>query len=77
MGRTIPTFRKAIRIEEAKWKNFRRQLTAEEKARLDKVFEYARKFGDAGTMFARPHTPDAVYMCALLGLMERIEEMED
>ncbi|MFW9799724.1 MAG: hypothetical protein ACFFD9_04765 [Candidatus Thorarchaeota archaeon] len=70
MGRTIPTLKEAIRIEEAKCKNFRRQLSAEEKVRLGKVFEYARKLGDAGTMFARLHTPDAVYMCSLPSLIE-------
>ena len=49
MGRTIRTFREAVDIECAKWRNFRRQLKPDDRERLDKIIDYARMHADTGT----------------------------
>jgi hypothetical protein len=77
MGRTVRTVRDQINIEVSKWKPFRRQLKGKNRDRLDQVFNYAHTYADAGSMIVKPHTPGIVYMCALLGMLERIEELEN
>ncbi len=76
MGRTIRTFREVIDIESVKWKNFRRQLKTADRTRLDKVFEYASQHADAGTLVNRPHSLDVIFMCVLVELLKRIEDLE-
>ncbi len=75
MGRTIRTFREVIDIESVKWKNFRRQLRTDDRIRLDKVFEYASLHADAGTLVSRPHSLDVIFMCVLVELLKRIEDL--
>jgi hypothetical protein len=48
MGRTVRTFRDAIRIEEARWKEFRRTLRPAQREVFDRIFDHARSLADAG-----------------------------
>jgi precorrin-4 methylase len=58
------------------WRPFRLQLKGKTRERVDQIFDAARTYADAGSMAVRLHTPDLVYMCALLSLMERIDQLE-
>ena len=76
MGRTIPTHRMAVDMTEKKFKDFRRALRPLDRKRLDKIFDYARMHGDAGTMVNTPNKIDMVLISCLIELIGRIEELE-
>ena len=76
MGRTIPTHRMAVDMTEKKFKDFRRALRPLDRIRLDKIFDFARKHGDAGTMVNIPNKVDVVLISALIEMIGRIEDLE-
>ena len=76
MGRTVPTHRMAVDMTEKKFKEFRRALRPLDRERLDKIFDYAREHGDAGTMVNVPNKIDVVLISAMLELVGRIEDLE-
>lgn len=76
MGRTIQTPRIAVDMTERKFKYFRRALRPIDRDRLDKIFEYARQYGDTGTMVNVPNKVDVVLISSMLELIGRIEDLE-
>lgn len=76
MGRTVRTFRDAIRIEEARWREFRRTLRPTQRAVFDRIFDYARSLADAGTMIPTPRITDVIFLSAILRIQEEIDAME-
>ncbi|MBN2228717.1 MAG: hypothetical protein JW779_03915 [Candidatus Thorarchaeota archaeon] len=75
MGRTVRTFRDGIRIEETRWKEFRRTLRPAQRETFDKIFDHARSLADAGTMLPTPRITEVVLLSAVLRLQEEIEEL--
>ncbi|MHA2026222.1 MAG: hypothetical protein ACW98U_10005 [Candidatus Thorarchaeota archaeon] len=77
MGRTVRTYRDAIRIEEARWKEFRRTLRPSQRERFDRIFDYARGFADAGTMMVTPRIIEVILLSAILEILGEIEEIKE
>ncbi|MFW9812557.1 MAG: hypothetical protein ACFFF9_08870 [Candidatus Thorarchaeota archaeon] len=77
MGRTVRTYRDAIRIEEARWKEFRRTLRQSQRERFDRIFDYARGFADAGTMMVTPRIIEVIILSAILEMLGEIDEIKE
>ena len=75
MGRTVRTFRDAIRIEEARWKEFRRTLRPAQREAFDKIFDHARSLADAGTMVPTPRITEVIFLSAILRMQEEIDSI--
>ncbi len=76
MGRTVRTFRDGVRIEEARWKDFRRTLRPSQRERLDRIFDAARSFADAGTMMVTPRILEVILLSAILELLGEMEDIQ-
>ncbi|MGY5872166.1 MAG: hypothetical protein RTV72_07985 [Candidatus Thorarchaeota archaeon] len=75
MGRTVRTFRDGIRIEEARWKEFRRTLRPSQRERFDRIFNYARGYADAGTMIVTPRIVEVILLSAILEMLGEIDDI--
>ena len=75
MGRTARTFRDQIRIEESKWKGFRRVLTSQEREALDHIFDSAREYADAGTMMVTPRVLEVAFVSMFLNMQSEIDDL--
>ncbi|MFW9844102.1 MAG: hypothetical protein ACFFEV_05980 [Candidatus Thorarchaeota archaeon] len=75
MGRTVRTFRDGIRIEEARWKEFRRTLRPLERERFDRIFDSARGYADAGTMIVTPRIVEVILLSAVLEMLGDLDEI--
>ena len=75
MGRTVRTFRDGIRIEEARWKKFRRTLRPSQRERFDRIFDYARGYADAGTMIVTPRIVEVILLSAILEMLGELDEI--
>lgn len=75
MGRTVRTFRDAIRIEESRWKGFRRTLRPGHREFLDRIFDYARGLADAGTMVVTPRVMEVILLSAVLELLKEVDNI--
>jgi len=73
IGRTARTFRESIRIEESRWKGFRRVLTLQERETLDHIFDSAREYADAGTMIVTPRVLEVAFVSMFLNMRSEIE----
>ncbi len=76
MGRTVRTYRDAVRIEEARWKDFRRTLRPSQKDRFDRIFDCARGFADAGTMMVTPRIIEVILLSAVLEIFGDLDEIQ-
>ncbi len=76
MGRTVRTYRDAIRIEERRWKAFRRTLRPSQRGRFDRIFDYARGFADAGTMMVTPRVIEVILLSVILEMLGEIDEIK-
>ena len=76
MGRTVRTYRDAIRIEEGRWKAFRRTLRPSRRERFDRIFDYARGFADAGTMMVTPRVIEVILLSAILEMLGEIDDIK-
>ena len=75
MGRTVRTFRDGVRIEEARWKDFRRTLRPTQRERFDRIFDSARGNADAGTMIVTPRIVDVILLSAIMEMLGEIDEI--
>ncbi len=76
MGRTARTFRDSIRVEEARWKGFRRVLKPQNREVLDRVFDYAREYADAGTMIVTPRVMEVALVSTVAELLKEVDELQ-
>ncbi|MBD3158864.1 MAG: hypothetical protein GF309_08765 [Candidatus Lokiarchaeota archaeon] len=76
-GRTVKTFRDAVDSEQARWKNFRRTLKPAHREYLDRIFNYAREYADAGTMVPVPRVTEVVFMATMMEAMKEIDTLRD
>ena len=77
MGRTVRTFRNAVDADEARWKDFKRTLRPREREHFGRIFDYARKCADAGTMIATPRITEVVVLSTLTELIGEIESLRE
>jgi hypothetical protein len=75
VGRTVRTFRDAIRIEETRWKEFRRTLRPAQREAFDKIFDHARSLADAGTMIPTPRITEVIFLSAIIKMQEEIDSI--
>ena len=75
MGRTVRTFRDGVRIEEARWKDFRRTLRPTQRERFDRIFDSARGNADAGTMIVTPRIVEVILLSAIMEMLGEIDEI--
>ena len=54
MGRTVPSFRIALYLEEKRWKKFRAALDRKERKSFDNMFAVARLYISVCMMSCRP-----------------------
>ncbi len=76
MGRTVRTFRDGVRIEEARWKDFRRTLRPSQREQFDRIFDAARTFADAGTMMVTPRILEVILLCAMLEMLDDLDDIQ-
>ena len=75
MGRTVRTFRDGVRIEEARWKEFRRTLRPSQREHFDYIFDSARGNADAGTMIVTPRIVEVILLSAIMEMLGKIDEI--
>ena len=76
MGRTVRTFRDGVRIEEVRWKEFRRTLRPSQREQFDRIFDAARAFADAGTMMVTPRILEVILLSAILEVLGELEDIQ-
>jgi hypothetical protein len=76
LGRTVRTFRNAVDSEQARWNDFRRTLRPHHRERLDRIFDYARKCGDAGTMIASARISEVVFISTMMEMLSEIDSLK-
>ncbi len=77
MGRTVRTFRDAIRIEEARWKDYRRTMRPSQREFLDRVFDHGRSLADAGTMIVTPRVMEVVLLSSMVEMIRELDEIKE
>jgi hypothetical protein len=77
VGRTVRTFRDGIRIEEVRWKAFRRTLRPAQREHFDRIFDSARANADAGTMMVTPRIAEVILLSAILEMLGEINEISE
>lgn len=75
IGRTTRTFRESVRIEETRWKGFRRVLTPQEREAFDQIFDSAREYADAGTMIVTPRVLEVAFVSMFLNMLNEIDSL--
>ena len=75
MGRTVRTFRDGIKIEEARWKGFRRTLRPSQRDHFDRIFDSARNYADAGTMIVTPRIVEVILLSSILEMLGEIDDI--
>jgi hypothetical protein len=75
VGRTVRTFRDGIKIEEARWKEFRRTLRPSKRERFDRIFDSARGYADAGTMIVTPRIAEVILLSAILEMLGNLDDI--
>lgn len=76
MGRTVRTFRDAIRIEESKWKDFRRTMRPSQRKFLDSVFDHGRGLADAGTMIVTPRVMEVILLSSVIEILKNLDDIK-
>ncbi len=80
MGRTVPSYRQALKREIEKWKGFRKGLRNKDAEAFDRMMNACRNFASAGSMATRPILLEAMFMSILLqqekDLMEIREKLD-
>src|SRR5215212_10262178 len=80
MGRTIPSFRLALEMEEREWKPFRNALNKSERKKFDDMFDIPRLYTSACSYAVQPVRLYSILMSLLLHhfkeLTECIKEVE-
>ena len=77
VGRTVRTFRDAVDIEEARWKQFKRTLRPSQKKYFERIFESAMKSADAGTMIVTPRIAEVVLFSAIMELLKELDSLKE
>ena len=77
MGKTVPTYRMAVKEEIARWKPFREALASdEEKRAFDDVADMCRNMAMAGSNACNPILFEPMVMSILLGQQKRMRTLQ-
>jgi hypothetical protein len=72
MGRTIPSFRIALAMEEAEWKPFRNALDKSDRKKFDEMFDIPRLYISACSYAVQPVRLYPILMSILLYCYEQL-----
>jgi hypothetical protein len=72
MGRTIPSFRIALAMEEAEWKPFRNALDKSDRKKFDEMFDIPRFYISACSYCTQPVRLYPILMSILLYCYEQL-----
>lgn len=76
MGRTVPTFRAALRDAMRKWDGYRRALRQEEREAFERMMDACSLHASASGQAMRPEPLEAMFMSILLEHQRKIESLE-
>jgi hypothetical protein len=77
MGKTIPSYRRAIEFEINRWKSFRNALDSEEEKRaFDEIMDMCRNLASAGSCACNPIIFEPMVICILLAQQKRLRQLE-
>jgi len=76
MGRTIPTYRRALEMEIQNLKPLREGLKEEDRKHFDNIILYARMHNDAGSLSARMFILEPAFLSILIEHDKKIELLE-
>ena len=77
MGRTVPSYRQALKKEIESWKGFRKGLRAKDTEAFDRMMDACRLFASAGSMATRPVLLEAMVMSILLHQEKMLMEIKE
>lgn len=77
MGRTVPSYRRALENEIERWKSFRKALRKKDAEAFDRMMNACRLFASAGSMATRPSLLEAMFMSILLHQEKGLTEMRE
>jgi len=77
MGRTVPSYRQALKNEIERWKGFRKGLRATDAEAFDRMMNACRMFASAGSMATRPVLLEAMVMSILLHQEKMLMEIKE
>ena len=77
MGRTIPSFRIASKMEYAEWKNFRRALPKADRKLFDDVFSLSVLYNSACVCCANPVRIRPIIMSILFHHYKELRELPE
>jgi hypothetical protein len=82
MGRTIPSFRIALMMEQAEWKSFRNNLDRSQRKKFDRMFDIPRLYISCCAAVANPVLIQPIVMSIIFHhfkqldwLVERVEKL--
>ena len=75
MGRTVPSYRRALETEINRWNRFRKGLRDKDAATFDRLMNACRRYASAGSLATRPLLLDVMFMSILLHHETTITEL--
>jgi len=75
MGRTVPSFRNALRQEQSQWRVFRSSLSKNDKKSFDNMFAIPRLYISASMMSCRPIRIHLILMSILFHHFKQISRL--
>lgn len=83
MGKTVPSYRRALENEIEKWKGFKKGMRKRDVEAFNRMMNACRMLASAGSMATRPILLEAMFMSILLHqekmlaeTKERLEKLE-
>ena len=77
MGRTVPSYRRALEAEIKRWEGFRKALRANDVEAFDNMIKACRIYASAGGMATRPILAEAMFMSILLSHQKALKEAKE
>ena len=77
MGRTIPSFRIASKVEYAEWKYFRKALPKADRKQFDDMFSTSALYNSACVCCANPIRIQPIIMSILLHHYKELRKLRD
>lgn len=77
MGRTIPSYRRALEAEIKRWEGFRKALRRKDVEAFDNMMKTCRIYASAEGMATRPFLAEAMFLSILLGQQKELMEIKE
>ena len=77
MGRTIPSYRIATKIESSKWKPFRQALNKKDRKMFDEMMTYPRLYNSAGSNACRAQLIHPILMSIIFEHFKQLDKLRN